>query len=241
MLVSYTQLHSKIFDFSRDFPTLAAESIAEFDRDHLLNAIKKLIDEIRVLKVENELNERFLRKNDVELLNGILASTKDTENRKTKIQFAESVHEHRTDLHTVGTPTGLSSENSLSLISEANSSLRSRRTSSISSTGTFQRNRQPVGLSLAVKTGICENECEVERAALHTFQQNMKTRFTELLAEVEEIKLTNQDVCHARELFTDFVILKGEIIVACFVRVVHLFKFLGTENNEVGGGEHYIR
>lgn len=176
-----------------------------------------MIDEIKLLKVENELNERFLRKNDVELLNGILASAHDTEHRKTKIQFIESVHEHRAQTHTVGTPTSHSAETTLSL-SEGNSSLRSRRASSLSSTGTFQRTREPMLLSLAVKTGICENECEVERAALNTFEQNMKTQFTELLAEVEEIKLTDQDVCYAREMFEDFVISKGEATAGCFRR-----------------------
>lgn len=160
--------------------------------------------------MENELNERFLRKNDVELLNGILASTQDTENRKTKIQFAESVRAHRVDSNAAVTPTVRSSENSL-ILSDGDS--HSRRASSISSMGTFQK--KPTDLSFVIKTGICENEREVECAALDKFEQNMKIQFTDLMAEIEEIKLSSHDVCYAREMFEDFVILKGEKTVAC--------------------------
>ncbi|KAG4066405.1 hypothetical protein HA402_007041 [Bradysia odoriphaga] len=87
-----------------------------------------------------------------------------------------------------------------------------------------------MGLSFAVKTGICENECEVERAALNIFEQNMRTQFTELLAEIEEIKLTSQDVCYARETFNDFVISKGTNPVTMQVPLERFQKFIRNYN-----------
>lgn len=175
----------------------------------IIGAISNLIEEIKLLKIDNELNERFLRKNDDELLAGLMAATHDTENRKTKIQFAESVHEPQTKTNNVVPQTCNSSEHSRNTSSIAGSSIPSRSASSISSIGSLRRRRQPMSLSLVIKTNICQTECDVERGELNIFQQNMRSQFTDLLAEVEEIKLTTQDILYATGMFKDFVILKG--------------------------------
>lgn len=173
--------------------------------------IKDLIEEIKLLKVDNELNERFLRKNDPELLNGILAATLESDKRKTKIQFAESVHENQNETSNVVAPTGNSSEISRSGSLAASPYGSYSRTPSIaSSTGTFRAGRSPMNLSFVIKLEICETECAVERGDLNVFEQNMKTQFCELLAEIEEIKFTTQDVLHAIEMFKEFVIVRGK-------------------------------
>lgn len=169
--------------------------------------------EIKLLKVENELNERFLQKNDPELLNGILTATLDTEKRKTKIQFAESVQDHQT-VNAVQTnaDTGNSSENSRNAsFVESLYGSTPRAASTASSAGTFGVGRQQMSLSFVIKADICEAECKLERTVLDAFEQKMKTKFCELLAEVEEIKLTTKDLNHATERFNDFVIAKGKI------------------------------
>lgn len=173
--------------------------------------IENLIEEIKLLKVDNELNERFLKKNDPELLNGIMAATKETEKRKIKIQFAESVHEYQTETNNIVAPTSNSSENSRSAsFAESLYGSQSRASSRASSVGTFRAGREPMNLSFVIKSEICSIECSLELKELNLFEQSMKTQFCELLAEVEEIKLTTQDILYATDMFKDFVICKGK-------------------------------
>lgn len=171
-------------------------SLEKIDRDQLLSFIENLIEEIKLLKLDNVLNERFLRKNDEELLNGILTEM-DTENRKPKIQFAESVSEHQNES---GVPHTISRD-----ISFAESISRASSISSLAGS----RARKPTNLSFVVKSNICQSESDLERASLGAFEHMMKAKFIDLLAEIEEIKLTTQDVRYAADMFQDFVIEKG--------------------------------
>lgn len=179
-----------------------------------------MIEEIKLLKVDNELNERFLRKNDPELLNGILIAT-ETEKRKTKIQFADSVHEHETH---VGAQTGNSSENSRNV--SFNDS-HSRAGSTASSVGTFRSGRH-ANLSFVIKWDICDVELGIELVDLKSFEQIMRTQFCELLAEMEEIKLATQDIRYATDMFKDFVICKGKKI-EYFMRGWKVCQWGGTD------------
>lgn len=175
------------------------------------------MEEIKLLKVDNELNERFLRKNDPELLNGIMAATLEPDNRKTKIQFAESVHDYQKDTGNVASTVN-SSEKSRSLDESSTVGSHSKNASIASSTGTFHKGQSQKCLSFVIKSEICEGECALERADLNVFQQNMRSQFCEILAEIEEIKLTSQDALHATEMFKDFVVLKGKEI-QCFMNL----------------------
>lgn len=194
---------------------VVAEDLHIINNEQLIDVIKNLMEEVKLLKVENELNERFLGKNDPELLNGIMAATLETEKRKTTIKFADSVHEHITGndnvLGSVQTPvTGNSSEISRSAGSNAGSA-HSRAESIVSSVGT-SRGRHQANLSFVIKSEICEAECKLEQTDLDVFEQNMRSQFCQLLAETEEIKLATKDVIHATEMFSDFVIAKGKAI-----------------------------
>lgn len=177
------------------------------------------MEEIKLLKVDNELNERFLRKNYPELLNGIMAATLEPDNRKTKIQFAESVHEHQKETGIVASTANSSEKSrSRSLDESSNFGSHSKGASIASSVGTFQVGQSQKSLSFVIRSEICESECALERADLNVFEQNMRSQFCELLAEVEEIKLTSQDALHATEMFKDFVVVKGKE-VRCFINL----------------------
>lgn len=163
------------------------------------------------MKIENELNERFLRKNDPELLNGILAATLETEKRKTKLRFADSVNEHQT----------AKANNSVQSLTRRVSGMISRTPSgssfethsrgpSVTSLGTFRTGRQQATLSFLIKLDICEAECKHELLDLRRFEMKMKSEFCQLLAEIEEIEFTTKDVSHAIETFQDFVVKKGK-------------------------------
>lgn len=183
-----------------------------------------MIDEIKLLKVDNELNERFLRKNDPELLNGIMAATLETEKRKTKIQFAESVQKTENENTVAVVPqSGNSSEISRNASVGESFGTRSRAASTTSSAD-IRAGRPHMNLSFVIKSEICENECILERTDLNTFEHNMRAQFCELLADVEEIKLTTKDILYATEMFKDFVVRKGRIIFYDFLRVKDLLR-----------------
>lgn len=169
------------------------------------------MEEIKLMKVENELNERFLLKNDPELLLGITA-TLETAKRKPKIQFAQSVDEFKSKPELKAVKSAVSTDESSDFSRKASVATfcsYARSPSVASSIGTFRTGRQQANLSFVIKSEICIAECKLERNELNTFEQNMRGEFCELLAEIEEIKMTTQDVIHAYEAFKDYVVEKG--------------------------------
>lgn len=198
---------SKLKSRSCRYFSFTGEDLTNLDNEQLISLIENLITEIKLLKVDNELNERFLHENDPELLNGIVAATLDAEKRKTKIQFAESVNENQSVAQT-GNTSEISQNASFADSSLGLHSRPSRAASLGSSIGTFRGGR--MNLSFVVKSDICEIESELEWTKLNVFEQNMRTQFGELLAEIEEIKLTTQDILYTTEMFKYFVIVKGK-------------------------------
>lgn len=183
--------------------------LSEYDLDNMdlteLSArIEEFQKEVAEIDLENELLERYLEKNDPELLVGIqmqLAKQK----APARIKFAVNAKRSVDTTHSAGNFSRRESLTSTIFdtisIGTAASFARSART--------LDSQQQEMRVGYGMRTELCNKEAAVVMAETDRIQGITKLQCRELIAEIEELRLTNDEVIETRREFKEFVLVNG--------------------------------
>lgn len=183
--------------------------LSEYDLDNMdLSELKVKIDEFQReladMDLENELFERYLEKNDPELLVGIkmqLARQKTP----ARIQFALLAKRSVDTAHSTGNYSRRESRAStlydtLSIGTVA-SFARSART--------LDSQQQEMRIGYNMRAELCNKEASIVNAETDRIQGITKIQCRELIAQIEDLRTTNDEVTETRREFKDFVLVNG--------------------------------
>lgn len=178
--------------------------LSEYDLENMdLSELRVRIEEFQreeaEIDLENELFERYLEKNDPELLVGVkmqLARQK----APPRIQFATNAKRSVDTTHSVGNQSRASIFDNISIGTTA-SFARSART--------IDSQQQDMRVGYGMRTELCNKEISVVNAETDRIQETTKCQCRELIAEIEELRMSNDEVTVTRREFKDFVLVKG--------------------------------
>lgn len=189
----------------------------------LKRRVDQLEHEMAVIDLENELFERYLDKNDPELLVGIkkqLAKQKAA----PRIQFALSSNKSHETMHSA--VSGFSGRTSRSLQLDAASIVTS--TSFNRSIRTMDSQRQDACVSFAMRAELAAKEAATMRHNANRIQAEAKIKCRDLIAEMEELRLTNDELNETRREFREFVLEKGVNPMTMKIPSERLMKFFDS-------------
>lgn len=180
-------------------------SLEDIDTQELFTMVHDMQKSISYVELENTLIERFLERNDPALLVGITKLMKKPK-RPTKIQFA-SVPEYEENNSQKGSSLVGSMISRQKLIDDTSSigTATSFNRSLGSSMRTTDSLRQNSNVSYAVKINLCDKECAIVCREMEKLQQETKQKLRDLIASVDELKLTNREAIETLNDFTEFV------------------------------------
>lgn len=213
--MSHKLSHTSVMD-------LTDYDLNTIDVVELKNLVDELEREMAQTDLENELFERYLEKNDPEMLVGIkkeLAKQK----AKTRIHFALTSNKSRETMRSA--VSGFSCRTSRSLQFDAtsigtNASFRSNRT--------MDSQRQDARVNFAMRAELAVKERATMRCDSDRIEAETKIKCRDLIAEVEELRLTNDELNETRREFKEFVLENGVNPITRKIPSERLMKFIDT-------------
>lgn len=198
---------------------LSGYDIENLELTELKARIEEFQKDIAEIDLENELFERYLEKNDPELLVGIkkqLARQK----APARIQFAVMAKRSVDTTHSGGNFSRISRASTIFdtiSIGTAASFARSART--------LDSQQQEMRVGYGMRIELCNKELAVVNAETDRIQAITKSECRELIAQIEELKMTNQEVTETLREFKDFVLVNGAHPLTKRVPSERLLKF----------------
>lgn len=191
----------------------------------LKRRVDDLEKEMAQTDLENELFERYLEKNDPELLVGI---KKELAKQKAipRIHFALTSNKSHETMHSA--VSGYSCRTSRSLQFDATSI--GTNASFNRSIRTMDSQRQDGCVSFALRAELAAKEAATMRNQSDRIEAESKIKCRDLIAEVEELRLTNDELNETRREFKDFVLENGLNPVSKKIPSERLMKFFDTWN-----------
>lgn len=199
---------------------LSIYDLDNMDLSDLSARIEEFQKEVAEIDLENELFERYLEKNDPELLVGIkmqLARQK----APARIQFAVNAKRSYDTAHSFGNFSRRESRASTIgdtvSINTAASWARSART--------LDSQQQEMRVGYGMRIELCKKETAVVNAETDRIQGITKIQCRELTAQNEELRLTNEEATETRLEFKNFVLTNGAHPLTKRVPSERFFKF----------------
>lgn len=175
--------------------------------------LQSLIDmrrEAADTRLENGYLERYLERNNPELLLGVTKMMERHVVTDTRIHFAPSIHfDHSGATNASDRRFAYKSRGDGDNVSIASTLMSFSNASCASMRTTDSTDGVPAGLSYAMKIELVEKDCHAFEAKIEQLRTVTKAELCDVAAQVEELKLTNQEAVETLAEFRDFVMTKG--------------------------------
>ncbi|KAF5274793.1 hypothetical protein FQR65_LT00376 [Abscondita terminalis] len=167
----------------------------EFDDGDLVKFVGDLEKEVRHLDMENHIFESFLKRNEPNLLVGMIQI----------LELAEKVREQNQS-HT----TLLLSTSDRRDTTESFRALSSRRTNSVVRfTGTMSESDRNLRINMTQKIDLAMREIEDIQVTLENFIKKSRQTKANLKAKLEELQIRESEVSEAMEIFEQSIVVEG--------------------------------
>lgn len=211
---------------SRKLSRMSMMDLTDYDLNtidvvELKRRVEELEMEMAQTDLENELFEGYLEKNDPELLVGIkkeLAKQKAT----PRIHFALNANKSRETMRSAVSGSSCRTSRSLQFDTISTGTMASR------SIRTMDSQHQDACVSFAMRAELAVKEAARMRRNSELIEAETKIKCRDLIAEIEELRLTNDELIETRRGFKDFVLEKGVNPVTKKIPSERLIKFFDT-------------